>query len=399
MRCGPPDFYPSLAGRGYVELAREEPRAALGYFDRALAVRADYLSALVGRGEALLALQREADAIARIRTRACRRSGADRRPRGASRCSGSSRSSAIWRRPGRPRRRAGATRRFSCIGPRSSRRQTAPSSIGSWRLVEARRGDADAALEHFRRAVELDPSDAASIGADRANPRDGATMPRRLRLYDEALAIEPSADLTRRRGRAARTDRAGAAARRVPGHRRRAADHARRPGGAHRRPPRACCSTPVARGGRRHRPAQPLGGHVDHDGGAGRRDGGLRQPHVSAARGRRRAELAEAVARLLADLAPQERIRRMARRAPSVSPMLPTGHLAYPGGVGGGRVRSADRRRRRQLPAVAARDRRGSGRRPSSGCARMTPLGFGHRPCVDDRVDARQSAHAASRCC
>ena len=51
-----PDFYPSMAGRGYVELAREEPKAALEYFDKALAVRADYVSALVGRGETLLAL-------------------------------------------------------------------------------------------------------------------------------------------------------------------------------------------------------------------------------------------------------------------------------------------------------------------------------------------------------
>ena len=51
-----PDFYPSMAGRGYVELAREEPKAALEYFDQALAVRADYVSALVGRGETLLAL-------------------------------------------------------------------------------------------------------------------------------------------------------------------------------------------------------------------------------------------------------------------------------------------------------------------------------------------------------
>ncbi len=75
-----PDFYPSMAGRGYVELARDEPHAALGYFDQALAVRADYVSALVGRGETLLALHREADAIAAFERALTTPTRAERRP-------------------------------------------------------------------------------------------------------------------------------------------------------------------------------------------------------------------------------------------------------------------------------------------------------------------------------
>src|SRR5436309_7685755 len=51
-----PAFYPARASLGYVELARKDASAALPHFDRALEGRGDELSALVGRGRALLAL-------------------------------------------------------------------------------------------------------------------------------------------------------------------------------------------------------------------------------------------------------------------------------------------------------------------------------------------------------
>ncbi len=59
-------FYPAETGLGYLELARNDSRAALGHFDRALALQSTDLSALVGRGEALLGLGREADALAAL---------------------------------------------------------------------------------------------------------------------------------------------------------------------------------------------------------------------------------------------------------------------------------------------------------------------------------------------
>ena len=59
-----PAFYPAEASAGYVELARKDPAAALPHFDRALERQADYVSALVGKGHALLALEREGDALA-----------------------------------------------------------------------------------------------------------------------------------------------------------------------------------------------------------------------------------------------------------------------------------------------------------------------------------------------
>ena len=59
-----PAFYPAEAGLGYVELAREDAKAALPHFDRALERESAQLSALVGRGRSLLALNREPEALA-----------------------------------------------------------------------------------------------------------------------------------------------------------------------------------------------------------------------------------------------------------------------------------------------------------------------------------------------
>jgi tetratricopeptide (TPR) repeat protein len=56
-------FYPAEAALGYVALARKDARAALPHFDRALEQQRDYVAALVGRGETLLALNREPDAL------------------------------------------------------------------------------------------------------------------------------------------------------------------------------------------------------------------------------------------------------------------------------------------------------------------------------------------------
>ena len=60
-----PAFYPAETSLGYVELARKDGKAALAHFDRALELdqkRAD-ASTFVGRGQALLALSRDADAV------------------------------------------------------------------------------------------------------------------------------------------------------------------------------------------------------------------------------------------------------------------------------------------------------------------------------------------------
>ena len=193
-----PDFYPSLAGRGYVEMARGEPRAALGFFDQALALRGDYVPALVGRGETLLSLGREADAI-----------GAFERALGVTPGLNDVRRrvevlkfQSLERDLAAARQAAQSGRSDEAVGLYRAAIGRSPESPFLYRelgLVEARRGEVDAALGHFRRAVELDPSDAASIAQIARITEDRGDLAEALRLYDEALAIEASADLTRRR--------------------------------------------------------------------------------------------------------------------------------------------------------------------------------------------------------
>lgn len=59
-----PTFYPSQAALGFARLAVDDGAGALEWFDRALARRDDYVSAALGRAEALLELGREGEAFA-----------------------------------------------------------------------------------------------------------------------------------------------------------------------------------------------------------------------------------------------------------------------------------------------------------------------------------------------
>jgi tetratricopeptide (TPR) repeat protein len=193
-----PDFYPAMAGRGYVELARDEPRAALNHFDQALAVRSDYLSALVGRGEALLALKRDGDAIASFERALTVNSGLNdiRRRVEVLKFQSLERDLAAARQAAQAGRNEEAVQLYRAAIVASPDSPFLYRELG---LVEVRRGNTDAALEHFRHAVALEPADAASLGqiAVIVEARDDLTEA--MRLYDESLAIESNADLARRR--------------------------------------------------------------------------------------------------------------------------------------------------------------------------------------------------------
>ena len=193
-----PDFYPAMAGRGYLELARDEPRDALNYFDQALAIRGDYLSALVGRGEALLALKRDGDAIATFERALTVNPGLTEIRRRVEVLKFQS----LERDLAAARQAAQAGRGDEAVQLYRAAIVASPDSPFLYRelgLVEARRGNTDAALEHFRRAVALEPSDAASLGQIAVIVEARGDVTEAMRLYDESLAIESNADLARRR--------------------------------------------------------------------------------------------------------------------------------------------------------------------------------------------------------
>jgi tetratricopeptide (TPR) repeat protein len=190
-----PAFYPAEAGLGQVALARRDYKDALTRFEHVLAISARYVPALVARGDALVALGREADAA-------------------------SSYEAALEVSPGLPglREKVDAlrfrtvedviadARKARDAGHDEDARaayekaiQASPQAAFLYRelaSVERRQNRLDDALAHLRRAAELDPSDA------RAHVLAGEILESRqdyagaLNEYQAAAAIEPSDELT-----------------------------------------------------------------------------------------------------------------------------------------------------------------------------------------------------------
>lgn len=202
-----PAFYPAEASLGYVELARQDPKAALPRFDRALETHRNDVAALIGRGQALVALNRNGEAIAAFEaavaadpslTELARRVEV-MRFRGAEQTVERARQAA---RDGRLDEAIQGYRAAIASSPDS------PFLYREFGAVELRKGETDDALASFRKAVALDPSDGVSyaqIGEilDSRNDFEGAE-----RAYTAALANGAAASVNARlealRGRVAR---------------------------------------------------------------------------------------------------------------------------------------------------------------------------------------------------
>jgi tetratricopeptide (TPR) repeat protein len=195
---GSPSFYPAEAAAGYVELARNNPAAALHRFDRALALEAEYASALVGRGQALSALERETEAAdAFERALAADAALTDLGPRIAVlRFRGLERDLAAAREAAQSSDTDLAIQLYQAAIARS------PDSAVLYRevaAVERRKGDFDQALVHLRRAVALDPADVTALRQigellDARGDIEGA-----ISAYSAVLAVEANPDVEARR--------------------------------------------------------------------------------------------------------------------------------------------------------------------------------------------------------
>ena len=189
-----PRFYPAETSLGYLELARKDPKASLPHFDRALEAHAADVSALVGRGQALLGLGRDADAIAAFESAlAADASLVDIRRRvDVLTFRQSEEVIARARQAARAGRLDEATQAYAAAIAASP---DSPFLYRELAAIERQQNKTDAALEHLRKAVALDPTDARSlvlIGDILAarGEYDGA-----IQSYSEAAGLEPSADL------------------------------------------------------------------------------------------------------------------------------------------------------------------------------------------------------------
>jgi tetratricopeptide (TPR) repeat protein len=190
-------FYPSEAALGYLELARKNYSEALDHFDRVVNERADYVPALVGRGQTLLALSRDADAL--VSFEAALR--ADPTLADVGRRVEVLRARAAQDNVAAARKAAEAGRLDEAIHAYEQAIAASPESGFLFRDVadiEVKQGHTDEALEHYRQSIQLDPADVSSrvhVGEilEARGDIEGA-----MAIYTEAYGLEPSANLKKR---------------------------------------------------------------------------------------------------------------------------------------------------------------------------------------------------------
>lgn len=192
-----PGFYPAETSLGYVDLARNDAKAALPRFDHALQTHANDVPSLVGRGQALVALERDDEALTAFEaavnvdpslTELSRRIEV-MRFRGAEQTVARARQAA---------RGGQLDEAIRLYGSALSHSPDSPFLYRELAAVERLKGQTDDALTHFRKAVSLDPSDGRSVAQigellEARGDFDGAEL-----AYATAQLLEPSADLDRR---------------------------------------------------------------------------------------------------------------------------------------------------------------------------------------------------------
>jgi tetratricopeptide (TPR) repeat protein len=192
-----PQFYPSETALGYLELARKNFEAASERFDHVLQAQAGYIAALIGRGEAMLALSREPEALASFEAALAQ----DPQLQTIARRVEVLRARAQQAIVASARSAAQANRLDEAARLYEQAIAASPDSaflVRDLAEVEARQGKTDQALAHYRRVIEMDPTDAASrvrIGEILDAQGDLAAA---REMYAEAHNLEPGAELRRR---------------------------------------------------------------------------------------------------------------------------------------------------------------------------------------------------------
>jgi tetratricopeptide (TPR) repeat protein len=186
-----PQFYPAETSLGYLELARKDAKAALPHFEKALLANGRYVPALVGGGQAFLALGRDRDALFAFQSAiAVDPSLTDIRRRiDVLQFRGVERELAAARQAVKDGKLDEATKQFTAAIASS------PDSGFLYREladVDVKRGLTDEAVAHLEKAVALDSGDTAAmvqIGDVLAGRGDfdGAA-----RWYGEAVVLDPS---------------------------------------------------------------------------------------------------------------------------------------------------------------------------------------------------------------
>lgn len=201
-----PAFHPAETALAYVALARGNEKDAAARFDRALQADASYVPALIGRGMAMLDLDRAADALASFEAAVAKDpSLTDLRSRIEL-----LRFRATQETLARAKVATDARRWDEAIAIYQHAIAGSPDSAFLYRdlaAVEQKAGHTASALEHYRRAVDLDASDARSLAGIAAILDSQGDALGALSTYERARVIDaaevPEGVIARLRGAAA----------------------------------------------------------------------------------------------------------------------------------------------------------------------------------------------------
>jgi tetratricopeptide (TPR) repeat protein len=198
-------FYPADTALGYSALARKNAKDAADRFDRALSVESAYVPALVGKGQALLELNREGEALASFEAAlTADPSMTDLRAR-----VDVLKVRAAQDTLARAKKAADAGRLDEARTAYEQAIAASPDSAFLYRelaAVEQKAGQPAPAMSHYRKALELDPSDARSHAGIGAILESQGDVTGALAEYERAREADPNevpeSAVTRMRARA-----------------------------------------------------------------------------------------------------------------------------------------------------------------------------------------------------
>ncbi len=194
-----PGFYPAEAGLGYVALARKDNKAAAAHFARALAGDSAYAPALAGRGEALLTLGQREQALASFEAAVA----ADPQLTPLRSRIEVLRFRGLQDDVDAARKAAEAGRLADAHALYERTLAASPDSPFLYRelaIVERREGHLSAALEHARKAAELNPGEPRNFVTIGEIFEAQGEFVKAADAYGAAAAIEPSESLDARIG-------------------------------------------------------------------------------------------------------------------------------------------------------------------------------------------------------